>query len=88
MIRSSAATGAHFSQTIWVGSSGVGERDRLDIADDMVGGAIAPGPAAGIFEHREILAREQLGDRLGLGVGRRSARTPARAPQPRISGRA
>ena len=53
--------------------------DRLDIADDMVGGAISPGPAAGIFEHREIFAGEQLGNRLQLGVGALADRVAMRA---------
>jgi len=53
-------------------SGGIGERAGLDVADEMAGLDIAPGPAAGIFEHRERIARGELGDRLGVR-GRRGA---------------
>ena len=68
----SGVTGAHFSQTMWVGLDRLGQRDRLDIAGDMIGAAIAPGPAARIFEHGELLAGEQFGDRRAVLVGRRA----------------
>ena len=62
--RDRSATLAHH-----VGRGGrVGELDRLDIADDMVGRAIAPGPARSIFEHRERFSGKKLGDRLALSV--------------------
>lgn len=53
---------------------GVGQCAGVDIADQMAGLDVAPGPAAGIFEHREGIARGQLGDRLGLRGGRRANR--------------
>ena len=69
----------------------LGERDRLDIAGDMIGEAIAPGPAARIFEHGEILAGQQFGDGLAVGVGPRPdeglARAAAAHQRPGIMGR-
>lgn len=44
---------------------GIGERRRLDIADVVARLDIAPGPAARIFEHREPIARGELGNRFG-----------------------
>ena len=46
-----------------------GELDRFDVADDMVGDAESPRPAAGIFEHGEFLAGQQFGNRFLLGIG-------------------
>ena len=64
----------------------IGESDRLDIAGDMIGPAIAPGEAAGIFEHRELLARQQLRHRRRRRARQRTG--AGRAPQPRTRGRA
>lgn len=42
------------------GGEGLDQRDRLDIADAVVGGAIAPGPGAGEFEDAEAFAGEEF----------------------------
>lgn len=69
----------------------MGQRDRLDIADPMVGDAIAPGHAPRIFEHRKLFAWEQLGDGVVLVEGSLAQVgrvRPAGADQgPRIMGR-
>jgi hypothetical protein len=58
---------------------GFGEGGGVDIADAVTRLDIAPGAAAGIFEHREAVTRLQRGDGFGIGGGRGAHRRRRRA---------